>query len=145
MPSRRLLIKTSGTHLCHRSWTKYRVSSQQILHMRVKPLRGGKSLVFSRTWPCVLTFPQFYYNFRGFLFCLALTKSFRSRRPAPPTDVASHGSKRRLPWFYFFLKANKLVYSSNLCTEPAAPVNRKINRCTVFVYIYSVWWITEHR
>ena len=43
---------------------------------------------------------------------------------------ASHGSKRRLPWFYLE-KAAKLFYSINLCTEPAAPVIGKINRCLI--------------
>lgn len=70
------------------------------------------------------------------------SSSLRKRGVGGGID-ASHGSKRRLLWIY--LGAGKLFYSINLCSEPAAPVNVKINRCSFFVYNSSEWWITEHR
>lgn len=71
---------------------------------------------------------------------------------SPPYEIASvavscdasHGSERRLPRFYLE-EVSKLFYSINLCSEPAAPVNGKINRCSFFVYNCSEWWITAHR
>ncbi len=116
----------------------------------VPPIQWGLNPVLAGRWPCLFMFPQFHHYFRQSYFFsrLPFMKSLRCPRRAPPTDTvscdASHGSRRRLPWFYLE-EVGKLFYSINLCTEPAVPVDGKINRCTFFVYNCSEWWITAHR
>lgn len=68
------------------------------------------------------------------------SSSLRNRRVGGGID-ASHGSKRRLLRIY--LGAGKLFYSINLCTEPAAPVNVKINRCSFFCL--EQLWMMDYR
>lgn len=90
-------------------------------------------------WPRLFMLTHIHHYFRlSYHFSrLPLMKSPCCSRHAPPTDAvscdASHGSKRRLPWFYLE-EVDKLFYCINLCTQSGAPVNGKINRCTVFVY-----------
>lgn len=69
----------------------------------------------------------------------------RCRRHAPPTDAvscdASHGSKRRLPWFYLE-EAGKLFNSINLCTEPCCACHRENKQ----MHIFCLWlfWMMDY-
>lgn len=97
---------------------------------------GGKA------W-CLLERDRAYSHFRNSApISDALSSASRLQRrseiAAPPTDVmacvAGHARKRTLP--FYLEEVSKLFYSRNLSTQPAVPVNRKINRCTFFFCLH---------